>query len=37
MMDGWLGKILFQGSSAELLASKDPYLQRFLYRTMPPW
>jgi phospholipid/cholesterol/gamma-HCH transport system ATP-binding protein len=31
------GKILFQGSSAELLASKDPYLQRFLYRTMPPW
>jgi phospholipid/cholesterol/gamma-HCH transport system ATP-binding protein len=31
------GKILFQGSSAELLASKDSYLQRFLYRTMPPW
>ena len=31
------GRILFQGSAAELLASKDPYLQRFLYRTMPPW
>ena len=31
------GKILFQGSAAELLASTDPYLQRFLYRTMPPW
>ena len=31
------GRILFQGGSAELLASKDPYLKRFLYRTMPPW
>jgi len=31
------GRIVFQGSAAELLASKDPYLQRFLYRTMPPW
>ena len=31
------GRIVFPGSAAELLASKDPYLQRFLYRTMPPW
>ena len=31
------GQILFHGSAAELLASKDPYLERFLYRTMPPW
>jgi phospholipid/cholesterol/gamma-HCH transport system ATP-binding protein len=31
------GCITFQGSAAELTASKDPYLQRFLYRTMPPW
>ncbi len=31
------GRIIFQGSAAELLASPDPYLQRFLYRTLPPW
>jgi phospholipid/cholesterol/gamma-HCH transport system ATP-binding protein len=31
------GRIMFQGSAAELMASKDPYLQRFLYRTLPPW
>jgi phospholipid/cholesterol/gamma-HCH transport system ATP-binding protein len=31
------GGILFQGSAAELIASQDPYLRRFLYRTMPPW
>ena len=31
------GRIQFLGSAAELLASKDPYLQRFLYRTLPPW
>ena len=31
------GRILFQGSASELLASADPYLQRFLYRTLPPW
>lgn len=31
------GRILFQGAAAELTASKDRYLQRFLYRTMPPW
>ena len=31
------GRIHFSGTSAELLASGDPYLQRFLYRTLPPW
>jgi phospholipid/cholesterol/gamma-HCH transport system ATP-binding protein len=31
------GRITFQGSAAELMASKDPYLERFLYRTLPPW
>ncbi|MEO6238182.1 MAG: ATP-binding cassette domain-containing protein [Vicinamibacterales bacterium] len=31
------GRILFQGAAAELTASTDRYLQRFLYRTMPPW
>jgi phospholipid/cholesterol/gamma-HCH transport system ATP-binding protein len=31
------GRIMFQGGAFELLASKDPYLQRFLYRTLPPW
>jgi phospholipid/cholesterol/gamma-HCH transport system ATP-binding protein len=31
------GKITFHGTAAELLASPDAYLQRFLYRTLPPW
>jgi phospholipid/cholesterol/gamma-HCH transport system ATP-binding protein len=31
------GGILFEGTAAELFASKDAYLQRFLYRTLPPW
>ena len=31
------GKIMFEGTAAQLFASKDPYLQRFLYRTLPPW
>jgi phospholipid/cholesterol/gamma-HCH transport system ATP-binding protein len=31
------GRIIFHGPAAELLASSDPYLQRFLYRTLPPW
>lgn len=31
------GGIMFLGSAAELTASDDPYLKRFLYRTMPPW
>jgi phospholipid/cholesterol/gamma-HCH transport system ATP-binding protein len=31
------GRIRFQGSASELLASRDDYLQRFLYMTLPPW
>ena len=31
------GRIYFHGTATELLASKDPYLERFLYRTLPPW
>jgi phospholipid/cholesterol/gamma-HCH transport system ATP-binding protein len=31
------GRIHFEGSATELLASRDRYLQRFLYRTLPPW
>jgi len=31
------GTIKFQGSASELLASKDPYLTEYLYKTLPPW
>jgi phospholipid/cholesterol/gamma-HCH transport system ATP-binding protein len=31
------GRILFEGHGAELLASEDPYLKEFLYKTLPPW
>ncbi len=31
------GAIMFQGTAAELLGSKDPYLVEYLYRTLPPW
>ena len=31
------GRIYFHGTAAQLLASSDAYLQRFLYRTLPPW
>ena len=31
------GSITFQGNATELMASDDPYLKRFLYRTVPPW
>jgi phospholipid/cholesterol/gamma-HCH transport system ATP-binding protein len=31
------GRILFQGSAAELLASHDGYLRQFLFMTLPPW
>jgi phospholipid/cholesterol/gamma-HCH transport system ATP-binding protein len=31
------GRIYFQGSGTELLASRDPFLKEFLYRTLPPW
>jgi phospholipid/cholesterol/gamma-HCH transport system ATP-binding protein len=31
------GRIWFEGSGSELLASRDGYLQEFLYQTLPPW
>ncbi|HEY7172098.1 MAG TPA: ATP-binding cassette domain-containing protein [Vicinamibacterales bacterium] len=31
------GRISFQGSADELLASQDAYLREFLFMTLPPW
>ena len=31
------GAIKFQGTAKELLASTDPYLTEYLYKTLPPW
>ena len=31
------GRIFFEGSGTELLASQDAYLREFLYMTLPPW
>lgn len=31
------GRIQFEGTAEQLLASKDPYLERFLFMTLPPW
>ena len=31
------GAIKFQGTASELLASRDSYLQEYLYKTLPPW
>ena len=31
------GRIYFEGSGAELLASHDAYLKEFLFMTLPPW
>ena len=31
------GRILFEGSAKELLASQDAYLREFLHMTLPPW
>ena len=31
------GRICFEGTGTELLTSRDPHLQHFLYRTLPPW
>ena len=31
------GRIQFEGSGAELFASKEPYLKEFLHMTLPPW
>ena len=31
------GRIYFEGSGAELLASQEAYLKQFLFMTLPPW
>jgi phospholipid/cholesterol/gamma-HCH transport system ATP-binding protein len=31
------GRIYYEGSGAELLASKDEFLKEFLFMTLPPW
>ena len=31
------GRIQFKGTAPELLAAREPFLQKFLYRTLPPW
>ncbi len=31
------GRIYFQGTAAELTGSRDDYLQKFLFMTLPPW
>ena len=31
------GRIQFEGTSEELVAAKEPYLQEFMYNTLPPW
>jgi len=31
------GRIHFEGSADELLASSDPYLKEYLRKTLPPW
>jgi phospholipid/cholesterol/gamma-HCH transport system ATP-binding protein len=31
------GRIHFEGTAAELMGSRDRYLQDFLYMTLPPW
>ena len=31
------GRIAFEGSAAELMAARDPYLRQFLRMTLPPW
>jgi phospholipid/cholesterol/gamma-HCH transport system ATP-binding protein len=31
------GRLHFEGRAADLLASDDPFLREFLYRTLPPW
>jgi hypothetical protein len=31
------GRIYFEGTGAELQASRDSFLQEFLFMTLPPW
>jgi phospholipid/cholesterol/gamma-HCH transport system ATP-binding protein len=30
-------RIMFEGTASELLAARDPFLQEFLFKTLPPW
>jgi phospholipid/cholesterol/gamma-HCH transport system ATP-binding protein len=31
------GRIYYEGSGADMMASTDPYLKEFLFMTLPPW
>jgi ABC-type transporter Mla maintaining outer membrane lipid asymmetry ATPase subunit MlaF len=31
------GRIYFEGTAAQLLASPDTFLRQFLFMTLPPW
>ena len=31
------GRIFFEGTMGELLASHDAFLKEFLFMTLPPW
>jgi phospholipid/cholesterol/gamma-HCH transport system ATP-binding protein len=31
------GRFVFEGGADALLGSEDPYLEEFLYKTLPPW
>jgi hypothetical protein len=31
------GQICFEGTAAELQASRDRYLREFMFMTLPPW
>ena len=31
------GRIHVQGSAASMLASTDPFVQEYFYKTLPPW
>jgi phospholipid/cholesterol/gamma-HCH transport system ATP-binding protein len=31
------GRLRFEGTAADLRASQDPYIQEFLFMTLPPW
>jgi ABC-type transporter Mla maintaining outer membrane lipid asymmetry ATPase subunit MlaF len=31
------GRIYFEGTGEELLASQDPHLKESLFMTLPPW
>jgi ABC-type transporter Mla maintaining outer membrane lipid asymmetry ATPase subunit MlaF len=31
------GRIHVQGSAASMLASTDPFVREYFYKTLPPW